>query len=194
MDLFFHLTTAFGLSTSAGLNAYIPLLAIAIIAKIGDLGGPRLLTLTKPWDVLEHPAVIAALAVLLLVEIFADKIPAVNHVNDVIQTVVRPTAGVVAFAATTGAVGVDPVVAVICGLILAGTVHAAKSVVVRPAVTAATGGIANPVVSTIEDVIAAVVSLLSIILPWVIALLLVALLALVVWLLLRRSMPTPSHG
>lgn len=193
MDWLFHLATAFGLSTSAGLNAYIPLLAISLLAKVDDLGGPTLIQLNQPWDVLEHPAVIGVLVVLLLIETFADKIPAVNHVNDVIQTFVRPAAGVIAFAASTGTLGVHPVVAVICGIVLAGTVHVAKSAVMRPAVTATTGGMGNPLVSTAEDVVAAMVSFTAIVLPWLMLLFIIMLLGLVAWWLARRSEPRKSY-
>jgi hypothetical protein len=107
-DWLFHLSTAFGLSTSAGLNAYIPLLAISLLAKVDDLGGPTLINLSQPWDTLEHPVVIGVLVVLLLIETLADKVPAVNHVNDVVQTFVRPAA--VILRGQPGPLGVHPVV------------------------------------------------------------------------------------
>ena len=62
MDIF----TAFGLSASAGLNAYIPLLVVAVIAKFTDL-----ITLSQPWDTLESWWVIGLLVVLSLIEFFA---------------------------------------------------------------------------------------------------------------------------
>src|SRR4030066_1904876 len=92
MDIF----TAFGLSASAGLNAYIPLLVVALLGKFTDL-----ITLSTPWDTLESWWVIGVLVVLSGVEFFADKIPAVNHINDIIQTIIRPVAGAIVFAAST---------------------------------------------------------------------------------------------
>ena len=72
----------------------------------------------------------------------ADKIPAVNHINDLIQTFVRPVAGAIAFAAGTNVInGINPVVALACGLLVAGSVHLAKSAAVRPFVTATTAGV-----------------------------------------------------
>lgn len=51
----------------------------------------------------------------------ADKIPAVNHINDLIQTLIRPAAGAVAFAASAHVVtDVHPVLALACGLLVAG--------------------------------------------------------------------------
>jgi hypothetical protein len=103
--------------------------------------------------------------VLLIVEIVADKIPAVDHVNDVIQTVVRPTAGAILFASNSNAISnVHPAVALVCGVLLAGSVHATKATI-RPVVTVSTGGLGNPVVSTFEDILAAVVSILAILVP-----------------------------
>jgi hypothetical protein len=189
MDIFANLLAAFGLSGSAGLNAYLPLLVVALAARFTDL-----IQLNSPWDTLENGWVIGALVVLLVVEFFADKIPAVNHINDAIQTFVRPTAGAILFAASTSAIGqIDPVVGFILGLLVAGGVHVAKSAVVRPAVTATTGGAANPVVSVIEDVIAAVVSILAVVLPVLISALIVLFTAFIIWWVWRRGARAPAR-
>ena len=179
MDMLANLATAFGLSASAGLNAYVPLFIVAVVARYTDW-----IKLGEPYNVLTNGWVIAALGVLLAIEFFADKIPLVDHMNDVIGTVVRPAAGAVLFASTTGAVqGINPALAVIAGLIVAGSVHATKAAV-RPVVTAGTLGVGNPVVSTIEDVTAVTVSLGAILLPLVFAVL-VALAFVGVWWLVR---------
>ncbi len=184
MEIVTNVLAAFGLSGSAGLNAYLPLLVVSLLAKFTPL-----IQLGKPWDVLESWWVIGALTVLLVVEFFADKVPAINHANDAIQTFVRPTAGAILFAASTGVVAhIDPVVGIILGLLVAGSVHAAKSLVVRPAVTAMSGGVANPVVSVVEDLVALVVSLVAVILPVLISFGVVVALALVIgWLWMRAD-------
>jgi hypothetical protein len=170
--------TAFGLSSSAGLNAYLPLLVVALLARFTDL-----VTLSPPWDALESWWTIGVLAVLLLIEMLVDKVPAVDTANDVIQTVVRPVAGAVLFAANAGVIGeTHPVLALICGLLVAGGVHAAKATA-RPIITGTTGGLLNPVVSVVEDVISLTVALLSILVPILGVLLLILL---VVWFLRRR--------
>ena len=180
MDVLANLATAFGLSASAGLSAYVPLFIVAVVARYTDW-----IKLGEPYNVLTNGWVIAALGVLLTIEFFADKIPLVDHMNDVIGTVVRPAAGAVLFAATTGAVrDMNPAVAVIAGLIVAGSVHATKAAV-RPVVTASTMGLGNPVVSTIEDITAATVSLGAILLPLVFAVF-VALAFVGVWWLVQR--------
>lgn len=152
--------TAFGLSTSAGLNAYLPLLIVALTAKYTDL-----ITLQAPFDALTNPWVIAVLVVLLIIELIADKVPVVDHANDVIQTVIRPAAGAVLFAGTSNAVSdIHPVFAMALGIISAGGVHATKATF-RPVVTATTGGLGNPVVSFAEDILAFTVSVMSILVP-----------------------------
>jgi len=185
MDGVLGLFTAFGLSSSAGLNAYLPLLVVALLARFTDL-----ITLKPPWDALESWWVIGVLAVLLLIEMFVDKVPALDSVNDVIQTFIRPAAGAVLFAASAGVISeVHPVLAMICGLLLAGGVHAVKATA-RPVITGTTGGLLNPLVSTAEDVTALVVSVLSILAP---ILGVVLLLLLVTWLI-RRSRKKSSCG
>jgi len=162
------LFSAFGLAASAGLNAYIPLLVIALLARYTDL-----LTLTPPWDALTHPVIIGLLVILAGVEFFADKVPAVNHVNDAIQTFVRPVAGAIAFAVGSGAIGrAHPVLMMAVGLLVAGTVHATKSLAMRPAVTLATGGAGHTPVSIAEDVVATTVSLLAVVVPLLVGLIL----------------------
>lgn len=183
MDVLTNILAAFGLSGSAGLNAYLPLLVVALSARFTDW-----IELKAPWDTLENGWVIAALAVLLGIEFFADKIPAVNHANDLIQTFVRPTAGAILFAASTSVIAkVHPVLAMILGLLVAGGVHLAKSAVVRPLVTATTGGTANSVVSVVEDLIAVGISILAVVLPVLISALIVLATAFIIWWLWRRS-------
>ncbi len=178
--------TAFGLSASAGLNAYIPLLVVALIARFTDL-----ITLNPPWDTLTSWWVIGVLVVLSLVEFFADKVPAVNHINDIIQTLVRPAAGAIVFAASARVISdVQPVFAMILGLLVAGGVHAVKSVAVRPAVTATTGGAGNVPVSIAEDIISTVLSIVATVVPVVIAAVIVLVTAWIVWWLWRRANAT----
>jgi len=180
MDVF----SAFGLSASAGLNAYIPLLVVAILAKYTDL-----IKLDQPWNALTSWWVIGLLILLSLIEFFADKIPAVNHVNDVVQTFVRPAAGAIVFAASSHVVtNIHPVLSMIAGIIIAGAVHAAKALAVRPAVTATTGGTANVPVSILEDFISTITSIAAVLLPMVVAvIIMLVLLLFIVWLWRRTN-------
>jgi hypothetical protein len=183
MELLLNIFSAFGLSASAGLNAYIPLLTVALLGRFTDL-----IELKSPWDTLESPWVIGALAVLLLIEFFADKAPAVNHINDAIQTFVRPAAGAIVFAASANVISnMRPVLALILGILVAGGVHTVKSVAVRPAVTATTAGVANTPVSIAEDVASTVVSLISVIVPALLLLIVLALFFWISWRMLKTA-------
>lgn len=188
MDGLLSVFTAFGLSSAAGLNAYLPLLVVALLARFTDL-----ITLKPPWDALESWWVIGVLTVLLLIEVIVDKVPAVDSINDAIQTFVRPAAGAVLFAASAGGIGeVHPVLALICGLLVAGGVHAVKATA-RPVVTGTSGGLLNPVVSLIEDMISLAVAVLSILVP---ILGLFLLLLVIIWFIRRRrrrrAKPSPA--
>jgi hypothetical protein len=165
------------------LNAYIPLLVVALLGRFTDL-----IELSSPWDTLESWWIIGLLLVLSTIEFFADKIPAVNHVNDAIQTFVRPVAGAIVFAASAQTFSdVHPVLSMAAGLLVAGSVHAAKSLAVRPAVTATTGGAGNVPVSILEDVVSTLLSILSIVIPLLIGIILILFTAWVVWSLWRRA-------
>lgn len=156
-----QIITAFGLAGSAGLNAYIPLLLVSVLGKLG------VIHLNAPFDVLTNPLVIVVLAALLVVELVVDKVPGADHVNDVVQTVVRPVAGAILFAGNSGAIGnISPELSLALGLVMAFGVHAAKAAA-RPVVNATTLGVGAPVISVVEDVTSLVGSLLAIFLPLV---------------------------
>jgi hypothetical protein len=170
------LLAAFGLAAATGLNAYLPLVIVGLLARYTNL-----VALKAPWSALTHPVVLFVLGVLLLIEFTVDKIPAVDTVNDLIQTVFRPAAGAVLFAASSNVISnVSPVLAMVCGLLIAGGVHTAKAVA-RPAVTASTAGMGNPVVSLAEDTVSGVTTVVAVVAPIVLA----VLFALCVWLFLR---------
>ena len=170
LDLF----SAFGLAGSAGLNAYIPLLLVSLAAHF-PLNNP-LLNLAEPYSVMGSWWAIGIIGVLLLIEMTVDKIPAIDTINDVIQTFVRPAAGAVLFAANANIVNdIHPILALGAGLLVAGGVHAVKGVT-RPVVTATTAGTGNWLVSLLEDIVAFFTSILAIFIPVLGVLLLLVLL------------------
>ena len=188
MDGLMSIFTAFGLATAAGLNAYLPLLVVALLARFTDL-----ISLTPPWDTLESWWVIGVLVVLLTIELLVDKVPAVDTVNDTIQTFIRPAAGAILFAASAGIISdANPVLAMVCGLLISGGVHAAKATA-RPIVTGTTAGTLNPVVSVIEDIVSLVLTILAILVP-ILALLLLAVV--IIWFIRwrRRRREQWSHA
>ena len=180
MDAITSLLSAFGLSTAAGLNAYLPLLVVGLLSRYTDL-----IQLGKPFDVLEHPLVLLVIAVLALLDFIGDKIPAVDHTLHAVGLIVAPIAGaILAMAANSAGGSVNPILVAICGVVLAGSTQATRASA-RPLATVTTAGVANPVISFFEDVVALVLSVMSILLP-VLAFLLVLLFALLMVMLYRR--------
>lgn len=174
-----ELLTSLGLAIPAGLNAYIPLLAVAVAQRAGWL------QLKEPYALLGEWWSIALIAVLLIVELVADKVPAVDHVNDIVQTFVRPAAGGLLFVAVSAqAVDVHPALLIAAGVIVAGTVHAAKATT-RPVVNTTTAGFGAPFVSAIEDVVAVVTTAVALVAPYLVAVA-AAGLAVLFWRLWRR--------
>jgi uncharacterized membrane protein len=179
--------TGMGLSAAAGLNAYIPFLVVALIARFTDL-----ITLPQSYAWIESWWAIGIGAVLLLTEVVLDKIPAVDTVNDAVQTFIRPSMGGLIFAATSAADNLDhsswmtqnPWVGVVLGIITSGLVHTGK-MAARPAINAGTLGFGAPVASTVEDGASVGLSLVALFIPLLVVVLLVLLAWLLVWLWLK---------
>jgi hypothetical protein len=177
----FALLTGLGLAAPAGLNAYIPLLVLALAAKFSDT-----VTLAAPYDLLSSNLGIGIILLLLSVELVVDKVPGLDHVNDLFNTVVRPAAGaLLVLSATSDAVSINPILAGLLGIGAAGTVHAAK-VTTRAASTTTTAGLFNPVLSFGEDVVAAVASIVAIFVPLAVLVFLIGFAAFAAWAILRR--------
>ncbi|MDO5503071.1 MAG: DUF4126 domain-containing protein [Actinomycetia bacterium] len=182
--------TGMGLSAAAGFNAYIPFLIVALVAKFSTV-----LELPSGFAWMESWWAIGIGSVLLIAELVLDKIPAIDTVNDTIQTVIRPAMGGVIFAATQAAETVDSSqwmqenswVGIVLGVLMSLVVHGGK-MAARPVINAGTLGTGGPVVSTVEDGASVGLSLIAIFLPILViaALALIAWLFVWVWLTLRR--------
>lgn len=159
--------TGVGLSAAAGLNAYIPVLAVGLIDRFTDL-----VRLPAEFAWLTNGWVLLGLGLLLAVEVVVDKVPVVDSVNDAVQTVIRPAAGGAVFAATDAAARVDsssfmqdnPWIGWVLGIAVALAMHGAKASV-RPLVNAGTFGLAAPLMSVAEDTASLGMSLLAILAP-----------------------------
>ena len=181
MDGFASLFSAFGLASAAGFNAYVPLLTVGLVARYTDL-----LRLAEPFDVLTQPWVLAVIGVLAVVDFVADKIPAVDTAWHGLGALVSPIAGAVLFASQQNVLSdMHPAIGALAGLIVAGGFHGGRAAV-RPVSTATTGGLGNPVLSLLEDVLSGLLSLLAVFLP-VIAFGLAGLVAIIVVLTLMRA-------
>lgn len=171
-----------GLASATGLRTFLPLLMLALAAKF-ELFGVRLIDQME-WLV-SWPA-IAALGTAATAEFAGDKIPAVDHFLNAIGYVVRPVAGAVAAGSVFWAV--DPTAAAIAGVIVgapAALAFNAAQTGARVTSTATTGGLGNPVVSFIEDVLAFVTVIVAFLAPIIIPIVLIVL-AVVVFRLARR--------
>lgn len=154
------LLSSLGLALPAGLNAWLPFLILALADRFSSV-----VDLAEPFDFISSTPGIIIILILLPIELIADKIPGLDHVSDMVHTAIRPVAGAILAAAIADASGdLDAWVGALVGVTGAGATHAAK-MATRPVVTVSTGGVGNPVVSMVEDVVAAISSLVAVFLP-----------------------------
>lgn len=162
--------TGIGLAGAAGLNAYVPLILVGLLARFTSV-----VTLPVAWEWLTNEWLLGGLALLLVIEIVADKIPAVDSVNDAVQTFVRPAAGGVVFGAGSAShtfavdnpsdfLATERWLPIAVGVLIALGVHLLKSSV-RPVINIATLGGGGAVVSTVEDGASVGMTLLALVLP-----------------------------
>jgi hypothetical protein len=171
-----------GLASATGLRTFLPLLMLALAARFEMFG----VQLIDQMDWLVSWPAIAALGVATTAEFLGDKVPAIDHGLNAVGYVTRPVAGAIAAGSVFWAV--DPAVAAVAGIIVgapAALAFNAAQTGVRVGSTATTGGLGNPVVSLIEDVLAALTVIVAFLAPVVVPVLLIGL-AIVVFRLARR--------
>lgn len=182
-----ELLTGAGLASASGLNAFIPMLSLGLLSRFTDL-----VNLPAGWAWLENEWVLGIIAVLLVLEVVADKIPAVDSVNDIIQTVIRPTAGGIVFGAGTAAQTAaiqNPAewwqsnawVPVVIGVITALVVHGGKAGT-RAATNTVSVGAAAPVLSIGEDAMSLGLVFAAVLVPVLVLVLLAALIGMFWWM------------
>ncbi len=183
---FVAMFAGFGFATAAGLNGWLTMLIVSLAGRLGFL------TLGQPYDTMMSAPILVFLAVMVLIEGLADKIPGVDHASHVVHLVLQPIAGAILFASQAGVItSMSPVLAFIVGALVAGTVHATRAAI-RPAVTVSTAGMGNAVVSAGEDVAAVTISVATIVAPVLVTVVLVLLFLLVLWLWRRRRRRRPA--
>lgn len=159
--MFVSLLSGLGLACSSGLNAYLPLLVLALADRFTSI-----IELRQPFDALSSPWAILALLLVLPIELIFDKIPRLDTLSDRLHTVIRLPAGAIVMMATMGQDGdFPPLGAALLGAGAAGAVHLYK-LRARPNVTRATAGIGNPLVSMIEDFSVIIVSVTACLVPY----------------------------
>ena len=174
-----------GLAACAGLRAWLPLLLAGGLARAG------VIELGSSFQFISSNRALVLFAVATVIEIVGDKIPAVDHALDSLSTVLRPAAGSLLAASVMWQIS-DPLTAVALGVAVGApsalVPHAAKSLL-RVGSTVLTGGLANPLLSFMEDAAALVLFILAGVVPVLVA----AALLVVVFLILRRvSRRSPS--
>ena len=180
------LALAIALAAAAGLRAWLPLLVAGVLSKleVADLGAS--FAWLGSWPAL---SLFAGATVL---EVAGDKIPVVDHALDAVGTFIRPLAGTLAAAAALVHID-DPLVALVVGLIVGAPValapHVAKTTL-RGVSTGTTAGLANPLLSVIEDALSLLITVLAFLVP-VLTVLLVAMGAWLLWRWLRRRQRRP---
>lgn len=159
--MFTLLLTGIGLAASAGLNAYFPILVLALADRTTDF-----VNLPTPYDWLSSNVGLLVILILLPLELVPDKIAKVDHISDFIHTALRPGAAALVFMAVAHQDDhIHLVLAMLLGLIIGGAVHWLKASS-RPSITENTRGLGNPIVSLMEDALAAVLAIVAIFLPW----------------------------
>jgi hypothetical protein len=182
VSLVMALLLGLGLAASTGLNTFLPLLLLSAAARFHIAG----ITLGAKFQWLSTDVAIIVLIVACIIEIVADKVPAIDHFLHVVGAIVRPLAG--AIAAASVLTGVDPTVAAIVGIIIGAPTsfgfHSLKAGT-RVASSATTFGCANPFISVVEDIVAFVLSLFAIFAPITVPILLL-LIAWALWSVVQR--------
>jgi len=174
---------AFGLSGAAGLNAWIPLLAVGLLSRAGQL------ELADGYDWLASTPALILLGAAFVLDFVGDKVPAVDSLLHAVGTIVHPAAGAIVFAGPTEVpTDVPSIVLFALGASVAGSLHATRATV-RPVSTTMTPGAGNPVLSLAEDLASAALSVIAVVAPvlGVICLLAVVVLAVLWWRRVRNS-------
>ena len=184
-----QLAMGFALAACVGLRTFLPLLAAGLLARFGyvDLG-----------DKFEWMARTPALIVFgsaVLFEVLADKVPGLDHALHAVESFVKPVAGTLVAASMF--TNLDPTTAVVLGLVgggtIAGAIHVAKGTT-RIASTAITGGLGNPFLSILDDILAVGGVVLAFLAPLVAAAIVVVLVVGVIRLMRRRSREAPAES
>jgi Domain of unknown function (DUF4126) len=180
IDVALALALGIGLAACAGLRAWLPLLMAGGAARIGWL------ELGDSFGFLSSNRALILFGVASVVEMVADKVPALDHVLDALSTVLRPAAGSLLAASVLWPVS-DPLTALALGVAVGAPValvpHAAKSML-RAASTTVTAGLANPLLSLAEDALVVFLFVVTVVVPVLMVTLVVG--SVVLFLMRRR--------
>lgn len=175
MEWFSTLSLALGTAWTSGINLYATVSVLGLLQKLGQVKLPGGL------DVLDNWWIIGIAGGLYVVEFFADKIPYVDSVWDVVHTFIRVPAGaVVAYAATNDLDASISVPAALLGGGFAFASHGTKAAA-RVGANLSPEPVSNWLLSVVEDVIAFVGTVLAVFAPIIIAVVLAVFLIFFFW-------------
>lgn len=175
MDWFSTLTLALGSAWTSGINLYATVTVLGVLQKFG------LAKLPGGLDVLDNWWIIGVAAFLYGIEFFADKIPYVDSVWDVVHTFIRVPAGaVVAYSAVSSMDTSVMIIATLLGGGLALSSHGTKAAL-RAGANFSPEPVSNWTLSIVEDIIAFVGAILAVFAPFIIAGVLIIFIILFLW-------------
>lgn len=177
-----QLAMGFALAACVGLRAFLPLLAAGLLARFGYVN----LGTSFAW--MESTPALVVFGSALLFEVLADKVPVLDHALHAVEAFVKPMAATLLAASLF--TNLDPVLAMTLGLIgggtIAGAVHALRGGT-RVLSTGMTGGLANPVLSLFDDLLATVGVAFAFLVPVLAAIVVIVLVILGVRVLRRAT-------
>ncbi len=169
-----HIVLGMALAAAAGWNAFLPLLALAFAHRLSGR-----IPIGSPYTFLSSNIGILVLLILLPVELFGDKAPSIEAVNDRFAVIYRPVAGALIMLATTTGTGLPGILAALIGAALALGMHLLK-VRYRHPLRGIMGGIPTPVASAGEDFFVAIGAIVALLQP-IAGLAIMVLAALLAW-------------
>ena len=175
MEWFSTLSLALGTAWTSGINLYATVTVLGLLQKFG------LTHLPGGLDALDNWWIIGIAGFLYAVEFFADKIPYLDSVWDVIHTFIRVPAGaLMAYAATNQTDNSVMVIATLLGGGLALSSHGTKTAL-RAGANLSPEPFSNWILSIVEDIIAFGGTLLAVFAPVLIAIVLVIFVVVFAW-------------
>jgi hypothetical protein len=176
-----QLAMGFALAATVGLRTFLPLLVAGLLARFGYVH------MGEHFAWMESTPALVVFGSALIFEILADKVPGLDHALHAVESFVKPVAATLLAASLF--TNLDPVVAVTLGLIGGGTIAAAVQALrgaTRIVSTGATAGLANPLLSFMDDGLAIVGVIVAIVIPILAAIAVIVLLVLAVRFVRRR--------
>ena len=174
---------ALALAACAGIRAWLPLFLAGALFRLG------LFSFGPSYTFLGSNRALLLFGLATVVEVIADKFPAVDHALDLVSTVVRPAAGALLAASVFGRI-TDPALSLALGIAFGAPAalvpHAGKSTL-RAASTLTTAGLGNPFLSVAEDAATLVLFGIALLAPFLVVFFMGIILLLIVKKALRRS-------